>query len=278
MRLMMKCLLTCCLFLWGGSMHAIDHCLLKVSATPEEGAYVTGSAKYRVNGGQVFVSTSARNTEDYTYSFLYWTLNGVRISYSQNFYYTPTKGGYELVAHYEKQEVPFDPDSPLDPSSTNIRREYHLYMTSNIEGACSFSMDSGNKVEEDKTINLSVYYQLAFYKFEGWKLNGQFISTEPNVSFTMPGSTTTLVACFSETPLNHESLIDPVIDEQDVDIAGDADNNGKVDKDDVVAVSKYIMGKTITGFNKERADFNKDGKIDAADIVLIIKTISSTKN
>ena len=278
MRLMMKCLLTCCLFLWGGSMQAIDHCLLKVSADPEEGAYVTGSANYRVNGGQLFISTSARNTEDYTYTFLYWTLNGVRTSYSQNFYYTPTKGENELVAHYEKTEVPYDPESPLDPSSTNIKREYYLYLTANMEGVCSFSMDSGNKVEEDKTITLSVYYLPAFYNFEGWKLNGEVISTEPNVSFTMPGSTTTLEACFSETSLDHESLIVPVIDEQDVDIAGDADNNGEVDKDDVVAVSKYIMGKTVKGFNKEHADINKDGKIDVVDIVLIIKTITSTRN
>ena len=53
-----------------------------------------------------------------------------------------------MVAHYDKQETEFDPDNPLDPSSTNIRRKFYLYLTSNMEGVCSFSIASGNKVEE----------------------------------------------------------------------------------------------------------------------------------
>ena len=94
MKMKIQLLLTCCLFLWGGSLsalavpddefnpenpadpEAIDFCWLKVSADPSEGAYVSGGGKYRVNGNQVYISTSANNTNEYTYTFLYWTLNG----------------------------------------------------------------------------------------------------------------------------------------------------------------------------------------------------------
>ena len=282
--------LTCYLFIWGGSLsilaepncennseksagsEVVDYCWLKVSADPEEGAYVSGGAKYRVNGSQVYISTSAKNTEDYTYTFLYWTLNGKKTSYGQNFYYTPTKGIYEFVAHYEKQEAVFDPDNPLDPSSSNIRRKFRLYLTSNIDGACSFNMDSGNKVEEKKSIYLGVNYQSAFYQFKGWKMNGKLFSTKPYLNFTMPSSSTTIEACFTKIPFDQDNPIDP-----DRNNLGDADNNGNIDMDDVVAISKYIMGEKVEGFNEDNADFNKDGYIDAADIVLVIKTIVAAK-
>ena len=424
-------LLICCLPLWGGSLsalatpddefnpenpadpEAIDFCWLKVSADPVEGAYVSGGAKYRVNGNQVYISTSAINTEEYTYTFLYWTLNGEKTSYGQSFYYTPTKGKFEFVAHYEKKEVVFDPENPLDPSSSNIKRKFYLYLTSNIEGACTFNMASGNKVQEKKDIYLSVNYQSTFYKFDGWKQNGKIISTEPYLYYTMPSADTTLEACFSEIPFDPDNPIDPESDGQNVDnttrllldiqigtaetnvdktrvvineaktldydtgtdaskmistsadfqiysldaknkkysinerpradgiiplgvilkksgavyisasrldcsaalvdkslnvthdlalgkyqftadagttddrfellvsvsvaLIGDADNNGKIDDNDVIAVSKYIMGETIEGFNKDNADFNKDDKINAADIVLIVKTIVAAK-
>ncbi len=291
----MLLMLTCYLFLLRGSMLAfafagdlynaknytasddVDYDWVIVSADPDEGAYVSGGAKYKLNGNQVYISTSARNTEDYTYTFLYWTLNGVKTSYGQNFYYTPSEGKHEFVAHYEKIEVPFDPENPLDPSSSTIKREYRLYLTSNIEGACSFNMDSGNKIQETKDLYLSVNYQSAFYQFEGWKQNGQIISTEPNLHYIMPSAITTLEACFSEKSFDPDIPIDPNSEGHDVVIAGDADNNGKVDVNDVSAVAKYIMGETIEGFNKNNADFNKDNKIDVTDIVLIVKMIISAK-
>lgn len=432
MKMKIQLLLTCCLFLWGGSLsalavpddefnpenpadpEAIDFCWLKVSADPSEGAYVSGGGKYRVNGNQVYISTSANNTNEYTYTFLYWTLNGEKTSYGQYFYYTPTKGKYEFVAHYQKKDVEFDPDNPLDPSSSTIKRKYRLYLTSNIEGACTFNMASGNKVEEKKTVYLSVNYQNTFYKFECWKQDGNIISTDPYLSFMMPSADATLEACFSELTFDPDNPIDPQSNGQNVDnttrilldiqigtaetvvdktrvvineaktldydtgtdaskmistsadfqiysldakknkysvnerpkddgiiplgvmlnnnetayisasrldcsavlidkqlnvthdlafgkyqftsnagtiedrfelmvsihtaISGDADGNGKLDMDDVTAISKHIMGEEVEGFNEDNADFNKDGKIDAADIVLVIKTIVSSKN
>jgi hypothetical protein len=54
---------------------------------------------------------------------------------------------------------------------------------------------------------------------------------------------------------------------------GDANVDGDVTEADVKAVAKYIMGQTPTGFDKEAADVNGDKKIDAADIVGIVKII-----
>ena len=423
-------LLTCFLFMGGDSMKAfvapgddfnpenpadpvaIDYCWLKVSADPEEGAYVSGSAKYRVNGGQVYISTSARNTEEYTYTFLYWTLNGVKTSYNQNFYYTLTKGKCEFVAHYEKKDVIFNPGNPVDPSPSIVNRKYYLYLTSNIEGACTFNMDSGSRVEENKTIRLSVNYQSALYQFDGWKLNGEIIGTGTSLCITMPSANTTIEACFSEITFDPDSPIDPNGSGQDVDnttkklldiqigtaeanvdhtrvaineahtlgyeigsdnpktisydavfqiysmdadgrrysinvrpkdngviplgvwlknsgtayisasrldcsgylkdkllnvihdlavgkyqftadagtiedrfellvaiplgIAGDVDDNNEVNYNDIIAILKYILGETVTNFNKINADYNKDGMITVTDIQLILEKISAT--
>ena len=417
-------LLVSCLFGWGGSLpvfsapdddfnpdnpgdpQAINYCKILVSAVPEEGAYVSGGGRYTVNGNQVYISTNANNTPDYTYTFMYWTMNGEKTSYSQDFWFTPTKGTFEFVAHYKKAEVVFDPDNPSDPSSSTARRRYYLYLTSSIEGACSFSMDSGTKIKEQSQLYISANLNLG-YQFEGWKLNGQIISTSQYLDFTMPSENTTLEAVISEIPFDPDSPTDPqgsganvdnstrmLIDlkifdsegnsdktrvvinesksldyESDCDAAkfesdvaayqiytldakntkysinerpkdngevpigiivrnsgqmaitatrldcsatlidkvlekehdlalgdytfnsesgtfndrfvlkfniilrGDANGDGKVDKNDLEVVSLYIMGTTVDGFLFKAADANDDNSVNAADIVRIINII-----
>lgn len=261
-------MLASCLLFWGGSLtafsapddefnppnpadpSAIDYCWLTVSADPADGAYASGSGRYTVGTDrEVYISTSERNTEEYTYTFLYWTVNGEKTSYSKDFYYTPVKGKYEFVAHYEKKEVVFDPDNPQDPSSSNIKRKYRLYLTSNIDDVCTFNMASGNKVEENSQIYLYVNYQASFYKFEGWKLNGTVISTSESFYYTMPSSETTLQACFSEIPFDPDNPQDPNSNNANVDNTtrklmdiqiGSADNN--VDKTRVVINETKTLG------------------------------------
>ena len=271
-------LLTCCLFLIGGNLSAfadpdddfnpenpadpqvIDYCWLKVSADPEEGAYVSGEGKYRVNGSQVYISTSARNTEEYTYKFLYWTLNGEITSYSQYFYYTLTKGKYEFIAHYDKQEVVFNPDNPLDPTLPDIKRKYRLYLTSNIEGCCTFNMASGNKVEENKSIYLSVNYQNSIYQFEGWKLDGNIISTDASMNYTMPSANTTLEACFSEIPFDPDNPMDPSSNSQNVD------NTTRLLLDIHIGTAEANVDKTRIVFN-EAMSLDFDDTVDATKMV-----------
>ena len=257
-------LLTSCLLLWGGNLtaisapaddynpenpaepSAIDYCRLTVSAVPAEGAFVSGSGRYIVGSGNyVYVSTSANNTQNYTYTFLYWTLNGEKTSYSQNFNFAPVKGNYEFVAHYKKKEVIFDPENPDEPSSSTAKRKYYLYLTSNIEGACSFSIPSGDKIKEGTPLNIYVYPNQD-YMFEGWKKDGVIISTDQYLYFTMPGETTTLEACFSEIPYDPDNPLEPSGNGSNVDNStrmimefaiGDADSyteDGYTDKTRVV--------------------------------------------
>lgn len=270
----MRLWLTCCLFLWGGSMLALadDYCYLKVNADPEEGAFVSGNGKYKVNGSRVLISTSAKNTEDYVYTFLYWTLDGKKVSTSPSFYYTPTTGNHQIVAYYDKQETEFDPDNPFDPSSSNYKRKYYLYLASNMEGICSFSIASGNKVEEKTDMNISVLYESSYYQFEGWKLDGTIISSETSLNFTMPSGTTTLEACFSEKNTDPSEIDEPSEPEANDDIEGDVNGDGFLDEKDLHAIINHIMGKPQAGnFDVNKADINKDGKVNAADVVEFIK-------
>ena len=283
-------LLTSCLLIWGGSLTVlsapiddfdpenpvdppvIDYCRISVSADPAEGAYVSGGGKYIVNNGQVYISTSERNTAEFTYNFLYWTVNGEKTSYGQNFYYTPEKGKYDFVAHYEKRDVEFDPDNPQDPSSENYKRKYYLYLAPNIEGACSFNMASGTKVEETRQIYLYVNYQSSFYKFEGWKLNGNIISTRESFYFTMPSGVTTLQACFSEIPFDPENPLDPNSTGNNVDNTtrllmdihiGTADAN--VDKTRIVLNEAKTLGYDIGSDSQKMLSTDADFQIYSLD-------------
>ena len=54
---------------------------------------------------------------------------------------------------------------------------------------------------------------------------------------------------------------------------GDANGDGEVNAEDIVAIIDYMMGKDVAGFNADAADANGDDKINAADIVTIVNTI-----
>ena len=259
------------LLLWGGSLSAsalpddtfdpqnpaepsaVDICRIKVSANPAEGAYVSGGGRYIVNGSPVYISTNACNTEDYTYTFKYWTQNGEITSYSQYFYFYPTKGDVEFVAHYEKAEVVFDPSNPAEPSSSNIKRKYYLYLTSSIEGACSFNVNSGDKIEEGRQFYIYPNYNSSYYHFEGWKVNGQIISTDSYLYYTMPSANTTLEACFSEIPYDPESPVEPSSQ------GGNVDNSTRRIMDFSIGNSSGFVDKTRIVLNEKRSvDYESD--------------------
>ena len=243
---------------------AVDICRIKVSADPAEGAYVSGGGKYKVNGNSIWISTSARNTEDYTYTFKYWTVNGVQTSYSEYFEYYPTKGDFEFVAHYEKAEVVFDPDNPTEPSSANAKRKYFLYLTPSIEGACSFNMASGEKIKEETQLDIATYPNNN-YKFEGWKLNGQIISTSSYLSFKMPSANTTLEACYSEIPFDPENPIEPSSQ------GGNVDNSTRKIVELTIGDDNGVVDKTRIAFNEKRS-LDYEAGCDAS------KFISNTAN
>jgi len=227
---------------------SINYCRLIVSADPAEGAYVSGGGKYVVGtSGEVYVSTNACNTEDYTYTFLYWTLNGVQTSYSQSFWFTPQKGKFELVAHYEKTEVVFDPNNPQEPSAVDVKRKYRLYLTSSIEGACSFNMTSGDKHIEETPLSISAYVN-AGYQFDGWKLNGVLMDsyTSPYLYINMPSANSTLEACVSEIPFDPDSPMEPSGQNSGID------NTGRKIINLSIGNNNQSVDQTRVVFNEER--------------------------
>jgi nickel-dependent lactate racemase len=56
---------------------------------------------------------------------------------------------------------------------------------------------------------------------------------------------------------------------------GDANNDKKVNRVDVLEVSDAIMGKPSERYNEKNADANSDDKVDAADIVVIVNMIKN---
>lgn len=55
---------------------------------------------------------------------------------------------------------------------------------------------------------------------------------------------------------------------------GDITRDGQVDKDDIDAMSRIILGQDITGLDLEAADVNEDERISTIDMVLLINLVN----
>jgi hypothetical protein len=56
-------------------------------------------------------------------------------------------------------------------------------------------------------------------------------------------------------------------------ILGDANNDGRVNVTDIVAINNYRKGMAPAGFNAKAADLNNDSKVDDTDISILVKMI-----
>ena len=70
------------------------------------------------------------------------------------------------------------------------------------------------------------------------------------------------------------SLTEEQEEQEETVIPGDADGNCKVEAADIDAVVKYIFEGEFEGFKFENANLNGDDKVDAADLVLLIKMVN----
>lgn len=52
--------------------------------------------------------------------------------------------------------------------------------------------------------------------------------------------------------------------------SGDVNGDGKIDEKDIKLIAEYIMGKSPENFNKDEADVNEDGIVNAIDIVEVV--------
>lgn len=247
----------------------VDYCRVIVEANPAEGAYVSGGGKYRMGGSTsyVYISTSARNTDDWNYNFLYWTLNGEPVSTNRNFYYTLQKGVQHFVAHYEKREVIYDPTNPAEPSGQLVHRKYRLYLESTLPDACAFNIASGERQAEGSTIYLRIYPN-ADYKFEGWRIDGTIVSTSPTLYYTMPNHEVHIEAVLTETPYAPANPNEPSSGGGNIDTGGDEGGDiHPVHERQLITLSFGIPGISV---DKTRVVFNNaqtllyDSNCDAA--------------
>ena len=53
-------------------------------------------------------------------------------------------------------------------------------------------------------------------------------------------------------------------------LLGDANNDGRVNVADIVAINNYRKGAAPAGFNAKAADLNNDSKVDDTDISILV--------
>ena len=227
-----------------------------VTASPTEAASTSGNGQYQ-NGVTIYINCSLKETD---FVFKHWTLNGEVYSTDRNFYYTVGTEHVNFVAHFD-----YAPTSPSDPSSSDA---YRLYLQSHPEGACSFNIDNGKKVEFDN-YQLVKAYPNQNYDFVGWYDNGQLVSENISFNYLMPARKATLVAHFNFNPASPEDPEgDGTQDNVQTTQTGDVTKDGVINVKDVVAV----INRCLDSESEEVGlyDVTGDGKVDVKDVVQVI--------
>ena len=229
---------------------------VSVVSDPAGAARVSGIGQY-FEGASVTVRYSLKTTG---FMFKHWTLNGEVYSTKQSFTYKVGTEHANFVAHFD-----FAPNSPSDPSASDA---YRLYLQSDPEGACSFNIDNGKKVEFDN-YQLVTAYPNQNYDFIGWFDNGQLVSENISFNYLMPARKATLEARFNFNPA---SPADPEGDGTQSDIqtapTGDVNKDGLINVKDVVALINRCLDSESTELGMY--DVTGDGKVDVKDVVQVI--------
>ena len=238
--------------------------MYKVTVKAEPYGYTYGAGSYLL-GTLVNISTSAYT--DYTFS--HWTKNGVEFSTSPSFTYTVDGERADFVAHYD-----FTPSDPQEPQGVYRHR---LFLTNNIQEACSFNLNSGTKVDEDTYVHVEANSNIG-YDFLGWFVNGTKVSDVPSFNYLMGQENVTLEARYSYNPINPD---EPFGDGSQTDIAngikGDVNGDGKVTMADAIATMDYYLHWTSASTDDAKYDANLDGKITMADAIEVMNIYLTTK-
>lgn len=119
---------------------------------------------------------------------------GDTISNSLSFYYTMPERNAKLTMH-----VRYNPANPGNPEASTAK--YTLSLKSKPEGACYFSTNEDNEVMAGEQFNLNSYANNSIYKFQYWEdAEGNVISTDTYLPFTMPANDVTLYAVYKYSP------------------------------------------------------------------------------
>jgi len=111
------------------------------------------------------------------------------------------------------------------------------------------------------------------WTWDGTKQNNSSATKPAFVIFSNSGSPQTDDLTFEQGGYYKKDGLKGVVTASSTVVPGDANDDGTVDVNDVVAVIDYMMGKAPVKFNSKAADVNGDGKVDMADIISIINKV-----
>jgi len=185
-------------------------------------------------------------------------------------------GGNKQIAislkNPSKQYEAFQFDLVL-PNGVSIAKKGNSFMASlNDDRKVDHSMTM--KLQEDKSYRL-MSYSMNDMAYKGTDGALVYITLEANASLSL-GDKDIFIKSQVFTDINGDlSKWDDISTTIEIVkfIPGDVNSDGEIDEKDVDALVSHIMGKTPEGFDMEAADANQDTRVDAADIVTIIKYI-----
>lgn len=169
------------------------------STNPAAGGTSTGGGRY-----QVGTAVALKATANQYYKFRDWTKDGVVLSTQPSFTYTVGEDNPHIVANFEADYHPQNPDEPdpyLEPMEPKPLYWLHIAV-SPTEGGYTNPKDSVQVREGDKQ---SLQAQnTPWYTFLRWTDDsGTVVSTNSSISYTMPGHDVWLTAHYSfATPVN----------------------------------------------------------------------------
>ena len=228
---------------------------VKVTAQPEEAAYVSGTGTY-VIGSTVYVGTSATSP---AFRFSHWLKNGEEYAASEYFTFNVADGDANFVAVYD-----YDPSNPSEPQ---LELRHRLMLECIPEGACSFNRTSGEKVKEGEMVYLRAYPSQGF-EFQGWYCNGEKVGSNESLNIEMPTGDVTYYARYVFNPANPGEPQGGGQMDVETNQPGDVNGDKVVDVTDAVAVVNCYLGQGAV--DQGLADVNGDGMVDVTDAVAVV--------
>ena len=159
---------------------------ITLSASPTDGGRfnIGSSARYEV-GSRVLLSAYAASN----FAFTCWTEGADTVSTSSSFYYTVGETDTHLVANFA-----YTPGNPDEPSAPVVAHK--LFIESSPAGGGTFNIGSGSSFIEGDMVPLYAHKN-QWYTFTAWTIDGDTVSTDELLTFTMPDHDVTITANFT---------------------------------------------------------------------------------
>ena len=138
-------------------------------------------------------SVNVRAYSNTGYQFVHWALGDSVVSTSASFNYTIPAKNVTLTAVFK-----YNPSNPADPDSLGLK--YDLKVVASPKQGGSFNVSS-TEVQEGHSTNLYAYPNTGF-RFKGWQLDGEIVSTVSPYNYTMGDKNVTITGLFEYNPSN----------------------------------------------------------------------------